>query len=83
LLTLEEDFLAEDVVALVVVVDLAGAAVVVFLAGAAVVVVTDLDLAVVLDCAPAFMAIAIANTVTNNFRLFIIVGFRLNNIMIF
>jgi hypothetical protein len=47
---------------------LAGAALVLDLAGAAVVVVVAelLDLAVVLDCAPAFRAIAIANTVTKS-----------------
>jgi hypothetical protein len=55
-----EDFLLEeeelDVVFL-------AAVVVVVFAGA-----TLLDLAVVFDCAPAFMATAIANTATDNFR---------------
>jgi hypothetical protein len=80
LLTLEDFFLAGAavVVALVVVVVfLTGAAVVVFLAGAEV--VTDFDLAVVLDWAPAFRARAAAHTISINFKFFMIVGFKLNN----
>jgi hypothetical protein len=48
-------------------------AVVVDLAFVVVVVVVVLALAVVLDCALTFMAIAIANTVINNFRNLMIV----------